>query len=199
MTSPAPAETPLRQAWMRPVGIQAGRPAARSLDRLVQVCLGLARLRMPVSPGVSAVSSRILVNNAGERGRLTATFTWSTSPREPFNAGGRGEESRRAPLLAAGACENLEGIIRRGTGWAKGARPGRERGRHEQRACPFFWQHGGDQPSAEECAHSTVFVPPDGRKVFFLILTTSQQSSKASGLLGTVKVLGECESRDASE
>ena len=41
------------------------RLATRSLNILFQVCLGLSRLRMPVSPGVWAVSSRTLVNNAG--------------------------------------------------------------------------------------------------------------------------------------
>ena len=45
--------------------LTAGELAARSVNILFQVCLPPSRLRAPVSPGVSAVSSRTLVNNAG--------------------------------------------------------------------------------------------------------------------------------------
>jgi hypothetical protein len=45
--------------------LTAGGLAARSVNILFQVCLPLSRLRAPVSRGVSAVSSRTLVNNAG--------------------------------------------------------------------------------------------------------------------------------------
>jgi hypothetical protein len=56
--STAPAGTPLRHAY--------GRQARRSVGQhTVQVCFPSSRLRAPVSRGVSAVSSRTLVNNAG--------------------------------------------------------------------------------------------------------------------------------------
>ena len=45
--------------------LTAGGLAARSVNILFQVCLPSSRLRAPVSLGVSAVSSRTLVNNAG--------------------------------------------------------------------------------------------------------------------------------------
>ena len=45
--------------------LTAGGLAAQSVNILFQVCLPPARLRAPVSPGVSAVSSRTLVNNGG--------------------------------------------------------------------------------------------------------------------------------------
>ena len=45
--------------------LTAGGLAAQSVNILFQVCLPPSRLRAPVSLGVSAVSSRTLVNNAG--------------------------------------------------------------------------------------------------------------------------------------
>jgi hypothetical protein len=45
--------------------LTAGGLATRSVNILVQVGLLPSRLRAPVSLGVSAVSSRTLVNNAG--------------------------------------------------------------------------------------------------------------------------------------
>ena len=45
--------------------LTAGGLAAQSVNILFQVCLPSSRLRAPVSHGVSAVSSRTLVNNAG--------------------------------------------------------------------------------------------------------------------------------------
>ncbi|HEU5092319.1 MAG TPA: hypothetical protein VFT30_06515, partial [Nitrospira sp.] len=63
--STATVYTPLRQAWPRFVCGQAGRLALRDLNILFQVCLGLLGLRMPVSHGVSAVSSRTAMNNGG--------------------------------------------------------------------------------------------------------------------------------------
>jgi len=45
--------------------LAAGRLAARSVNILFQVCLSPSRLRAPVLHGVSAVSSRTLVDNAG--------------------------------------------------------------------------------------------------------------------------------------
>ncbi len=90
--STATADTPLRQAWSstvegtRPLrrdmierggpsklGL-AGRLALRDLKILFQVCLGLSGLRVPVSPGVLAVSSRTVMNNVGWRRR-----EWSLS------------------------------------------------------------------------------------------------------------------------
>ena len=47
--------------------LTAGGLAAQSVNILVQVCLLPSRLRAPVSRGVSAVSSRTLVNNEGFR------------------------------------------------------------------------------------------------------------------------------------
>ncbi|MDH5640979.1 MAG: hypothetical protein OEY28_06770 [Nitrospira sp.] len=64
-TSTATADTPLRQAWPRCICGQAGRLAPRDLDVLFQVRLALSGLRVPVSPGVWAVSSRTGMNNAG--------------------------------------------------------------------------------------------------------------------------------------
>ncbi len=43
----------------------AGGLAAQALNILFQVCFGPARLHATVSPGVSAVSSRTLMNSAG--------------------------------------------------------------------------------------------------------------------------------------
>lgn len=62
--STATADTQLRQAWPPMFRGQADRLALRDLNRLVQVCLGSLRLRMPVSRGVLAVSSRTVMNNA---------------------------------------------------------------------------------------------------------------------------------------
>ena len=45
--------------------LTAGGLTAWSVNILFQVCLPPSRLRAPVSLGVSAVSSRTLVNNAG--------------------------------------------------------------------------------------------------------------------------------------
>ena len=45
--------------------LTAGGLAAQSVNILFQVCLLPSRLRAPVSHGVSVVSSRTLVNNAG--------------------------------------------------------------------------------------------------------------------------------------
>jgi hypothetical protein len=45
--------------------LTAGGLAAQSVNILFQVCLPPSRLRAPVSRGVSVVSSRTLVNNAG--------------------------------------------------------------------------------------------------------------------------------------
>jgi hypothetical protein len=64
--STATADTPLRQAWMQDSRIQAGGLAPRDLDVLLLVRLGLSGLRAPVSHGVWAVSSRTIMNNAGE-------------------------------------------------------------------------------------------------------------------------------------
>ena len=46
-------------------GMLAGRLAARGLNVLFQVRLSRKRLRVPVSPGVLAVSSRTVMNNVG--------------------------------------------------------------------------------------------------------------------------------------
>ena len=48
-----------------PTGLTAGGLAARSVNILFHVCFPPSRLRAPVSLGVSSVSSRTLVNNAG--------------------------------------------------------------------------------------------------------------------------------------
>ena len=45
--------------------LNAGGLAAQSVNILCQVCFSPSRLRAPVSRGVSAVSSRTLVNNEG--------------------------------------------------------------------------------------------------------------------------------------
>ena len=44
---------------------QASRLALRGLNILFQVCFGLSGLRVPVSPGVLAVSPRTVMNNVG--------------------------------------------------------------------------------------------------------------------------------------
>ena len=59
------ADTPLRQASMRLGGMLADRLVARGLNVLFQVRLGRERLRVPVSRGVSAFSSRTVMNNVG--------------------------------------------------------------------------------------------------------------------------------------
>ncbi|TKB64174.1 MAG: hypothetical protein E8D48_00505 [Nitrospira sp.] len=65
-TSTATVDTPLQQAWPRAQAHgQAGRLAARAVDILFQVCLPASRLRVPVSHGVAAVSSRTVMNNVG--------------------------------------------------------------------------------------------------------------------------------------
>jgi phytoene dehydrogenase-like protein len=46
-------------------GLTAGGLAAQSVNILFQVCFPPSRLHAPVSPGVSAVSSRTLVNITG--------------------------------------------------------------------------------------------------------------------------------------
>jgi hypothetical protein len=53
--------TSLAASFARP----ADRLAPRDLDILFQVCLGLSGIRVPVSPGVLAVSSRTVMNNVG--------------------------------------------------------------------------------------------------------------------------------------
>ena len=63
--STATADTPLLQASMRLGGMLAGRLAARGLNVLFQVRLSRKRLRVSVSPGVLAVSSRTVMNNVG--------------------------------------------------------------------------------------------------------------------------------------
>jgi hypothetical protein len=63
--STAIADSELRQAGMRVSGMPADRLAARDLDVLFQVRLGLSHLRVPVSLGDSAISSRTVMNNAG--------------------------------------------------------------------------------------------------------------------------------------
>ncbi|MBK9947500.1 MAG: hypothetical protein IPP12_10000 [Nitrospira sp.] len=63
--STATADTPLRQAAMQLCGMAAGRLALRDRTILFQVCLGPSGLRVPVSPGVLAVSSRTVMHNAG--------------------------------------------------------------------------------------------------------------------------------------
>ncbi|TKB67295.1 MAG: hypothetical protein E8D52_11950 [Nitrospira sp.] len=46
--------------------LQPGRQARpRGLTILFQVCIGLSGLRVPVSPGVLAVSPRTVMNHAG--------------------------------------------------------------------------------------------------------------------------------------
>lgn len=66
MTSTATADMPLRQGWLRLKDSQSGRLAAHPLDILLQVGLGLSRLRAPVSHGISAISRRTVMNHAGE-------------------------------------------------------------------------------------------------------------------------------------
>lgn len=60
------AATSLAASFARP----AGRLALRDLDILFQVCLGLSGLRVPVSHGVLAVSSRIVMKNVGYDARF---------------------------------------------------------------------------------------------------------------------------------
>jgi hypothetical protein len=82
--STATADRPLQQAWLPVSRIQAGRLAARPRERahpgapgwagaigdiLFQVCLASSRLRVPVSHGVVAVSSRTVMNNVGQNRR----------------------------------------------------------------------------------------------------------------------------------
>jgi hypothetical protein len=69
--STATADTPLWQAWPWFSHGQAGRLAPCDLDILFQVCLGLSGLRVPVSLGVLAVSSRTIMNNVGSVVALT--------------------------------------------------------------------------------------------------------------------------------
>jgi hypothetical protein len=64
--STATADTPLRQASMWLGGMLADRLVARGLNVLFQVRLGRERLRVPVSRGVLAVSSRAVMNNVGQ-------------------------------------------------------------------------------------------------------------------------------------
>ncbi len=63
--STATADTPLRQAWLRYSRIQAGRLAPRGLNVLFQVRVSPSGLRVPVSLGVLAVSSRTVTINVG--------------------------------------------------------------------------------------------------------------------------------------
>jgi len=63
--STATADTPRQQAWPRFACGQAGSLAPRDLNILYQVCLGPSGLRVPVSPGVLAVSSRTIMNDVG--------------------------------------------------------------------------------------------------------------------------------------
>lgn len=63
--SAAIAPSLLRQAWLRSSCSHAVGLAARSLDVLFQVRLGLSRLRAPVSRRDCAISQRTIMNNAG--------------------------------------------------------------------------------------------------------------------------------------
>lgn len=63
--STATADTPLRQAWPQALRGQPGRLTPRGLTILVQVCVGPSGFRVPVSPGVLAVSSRTVMNHVG--------------------------------------------------------------------------------------------------------------------------------------
>jgi len=65
IASAAIADSPLRQAWARWPGVQAGGLAVRSVNILFQVCLPPSRLRAPVSRGDCAISRRTVMNNAG--------------------------------------------------------------------------------------------------------------------------------------
>ncbi|MEO6307817.1 MAG: hypothetical protein ABIP43_08000 [Nitrospiraceae bacterium] len=66
MNASAPiADSPLRQAWTRWSGVQAGELAAQSVNILFQVCLPPSQLRAPVSHGDYAISPRTVMNNAG--------------------------------------------------------------------------------------------------------------------------------------
>ena len=56
----------LRQASMRLGGMLADRLVARCLNVLFQVRIGRECLRVPVSRGVLAVSSRTVMNNVGQ-------------------------------------------------------------------------------------------------------------------------------------
>lgn len=55
------AATSVAARFARP----AGRLALRDLNILFQVCFGLSGLRVPVSHGVLAVSSRTVITNVG--------------------------------------------------------------------------------------------------------------------------------------
>lgn len=59
------ARSLLRPVGMRLSGMPADGLAPRGLNILSHVCLGLSRLRASVSLGVSSVSLRTLVNDAG--------------------------------------------------------------------------------------------------------------------------------------
>ncbi len=63
--STATADSPLRQAWSQVSRVQAGRLAPRGLNVLFQVRLSRSGLRVPVSRGVLAVSTRSVMNNVG--------------------------------------------------------------------------------------------------------------------------------------
>ena len=63
--STATADTLLRQAVMLRYGMPAGGLVPRDLDVLFQVRLVLSGLHAPISPGVLAVSSRIIMNKVG--------------------------------------------------------------------------------------------------------------------------------------
>ena len=65
MTPTATTDTPLRHASMRLRGMLAGGLAPRGLNVLFQVRLRRKGLRVPVSRGVLAVSSRTVMNNVG--------------------------------------------------------------------------------------------------------------------------------------
>ena len=71
------ANTPLRQAWPWVPHGQAGGLAPRDLNVLFQVRLGLSGLHAPVSLGVSAVSSRSFMNNAGNLPLAYFSGFWS--------------------------------------------------------------------------------------------------------------------------
>jgi hypothetical protein len=62
--SAAIADSPLRQAGMRPYGMPAGGLAHRGLNVLFQVRLILSGLRSPVSHGDCSISRRTFMNNA---------------------------------------------------------------------------------------------------------------------------------------
>ncbi len=63
--SAAIVDSPLRQALPGAYRGQAGGLAARSVNRLFQVCFPSSRLRAPVSLADSAISQRTVMNNVG--------------------------------------------------------------------------------------------------------------------------------------